>query len=231
VRLFLIILSLSILPVFAQGELEEESKVDFTWPLSTEATVAVFSVITAFTIGIITWFYQRKNLEFNALLHIHELLNSEENRIARRYVIQRWENYIPEEIINEPKFQDLGKKVMNDWDEIGILIYRKIDLKTKKPSIFGGYVPKDVFLNGYSGSVVNSWIVLNDLRKKLSDEWGATHFKIYFEKLYEDALKFREKNESGETNIQKKAKIKNQKSKSQNTDSSQDNTQQDSENS
>lgn len=226
---------LFLIPVFAQEEFGGETgegldnvKGDLLDSIRIETIVAIAAVITALIVAVITWHYQRKNLEFNALLHIHELLNSDDNRIARRKVIERWNNYIPEKIITEPEFQDLGKKVMNDWDEIGILIYRKIDLKTKQPSRFGGYVPKDVFLTGYSGAVVNSWIVLNDLRIKLSAEWGSTHFKIYFEKLYEDAIEFRKKNGSGESAIQKKAKERQkEKTKSQNT-SSEDKNQQDS---
>lgn len=228
---------LFLIPVFAQEEFGGETggelnnvKGDLLDSIRIETIVAIVAVITALIVGVITWHYQRKNLEFNALLHIHELLNSDDNRMARRKVFERWNNYIPEKIINESEFQDLGKKVMNDWDEIGILIYRKIDLKTKQPSRFGGYVPKDVFLTGYSGAVVNSWIVLNDLRIKLSDEWGSTHFKIYFEKLYDDAIEFREKNGSGETAIQKKAKERQkEKTKSQNTSSSEGKNQQDSE--
>ncbi|QUC65323.1 hypothetical protein NsoK4_03500 [Nitrosopumilus sp. K4] len=241
---WIIFLSLFIVPVFAEPVVEEpvveepvveepvveEPVVEKSKPpIASETIVGIASAIIAITVGGITWHYQRKNLEFNALLHLHELLNSKDNRSYRKYVIERWSNYIPEKIIHEEEFREKGEKIMNDWDEIGILIYRKLDLKTKKPARFGGYIPKDVFFTAYAGAVVNSWIVLEELKNQLSKERDATIFKLYFQKLYEDAMEFREKFGSGETSIQKldRERKEEQQSKKEKSNDTRDKTQQD----
>ena len=49
------------------------------------------------------------------------------------------------------------------------------------PAICDEINHRSEFLTAYAGAVVNSWIVLKDLKDKLSEERDPKIFKIYFE--------------------------------------------------
>ena len=177
-----------------------------------EIIIGVVSVGVGIAVVLVTIHFHQKNLTFNAILRVYELLNNQENRKAREYIYRRWENeYLPKKnvsLFNVDEFKEKALKVATDFDEIGVLIYKKIDLKTLKTtaSRYDGFLPRGVFLTAYSGAVVNSWVTLRDFLKKEAKERETKYFKRYFKRLYTDALVFRKKNELGKTRIQKLAK-------------------------
>jgi len=170
--------------------------------------VGIVSVSVAVVIVIFTVYYERQNLQFNVLLRFNQLLSNVENRDARRYVYNRWEDEFLK-LSNDGMFKDSefikkAEIIASTFDEVGVFIYKKINLKTKEKSFrFRGFINKDFFLTTYSGAVVNSWNTLEEFITRQRIERKAKYYMRYFEKLYDDAIKFREKNELGKTKLQK----------------------------
>jgi len=134
-------------------------------------------------------------------------LSDKEHRNARKYVYDVWENsYFPkynEEAFNESGYQVIAETAAIGFDEIAVLIYKKLDFKKLEPtSMVGGYLPKDEFFAAYSGAVINSWIALKTFIMKRRHN-NVQYYMKYFEKLYLDAVKFHKDNDIGETKFQR----------------------------
>ena len=66
----------------------------------------------------------------------------------------------------------------------------------------------------YSGEVVNSWSTIEEYINRERIDRERPYYMRYFEKLYDDALEFREKNDLGKTKYQKlNDKLKDKKNK------------------
>jgi len=192
--------------VFAQSGNTDSSRnenLDFNPAL----VVGIVSVSVAVIIVIFTVYYERQNLQFNVLLRFNQLLSNTENRAARKYVYNRWEDEFLKN--NDGLFKDLqfiqnAEIIATTFDEVGVFIYKKINLKTKeKPFRFRGFINKDFFFSVYSGAVVNSWNTLEEFITRERTERETKYYMRYFEKLYDDAIEFREKNGLGKTKFQK----------------------------
>jgi len=164
-----------------------------------QVIVGLASATAAIGIIFLTIYYQKRNLEFKALLHIHEILTDPENREERETLYNAWEDAVVEnkkfknldDIYQRKFFRDAAERVMNDWDEIGLIIYKKLNLKNleqkQKPK---GYIDKDIILTAYSGAIMNSWAILNHYIKNERQSRETPYLKIYFLQLYRDAKKF-----------------------------------------
>ena len=177
-----------------------------------ELIISIISIMIAIAVITITRHYERKNLVFNSIMHVFNRLGHEENVKSRGEVYRLWkENMNNVEklklLYQNSEFIKHAERVMRDFDELGILVYKKINLENKKvEGYFQGFLPKEVFFNAYAGAIINSWVTLEDFINGIKIEREEPRFKRYFEKLYDDAKEYRIKVGYGETKYQKLAK-------------------------
>jgi len=192
-----------------------EEIIEFFTP---QLIIGLASVGTAIIIVMITIIFQKRNLEFKALLQIHEILTHPDNRKAREIVYNAWENSIKNqdylqslEVLYEQKFfRDQAQRVMDDWDEIGIIIYKKLNLKNiDQKQKARGYIDKKIILTNYSGAIMNSWAILNHYIKKEREKRETPFLKIYFLQLYRDAKEFMERDSLPVPKFERLAREKN----------------------
>ena len=156
-------------------------------------------------------YYQRKNLQFNTITRIFDLLQNEKHRDARRCVFHAFEEFVKEEKPNFSLFEVIEDKVeivRTDFDQIGVLIYGNVEEEDGKLKVrrFGqkGYIPKDIFFQAYAGSVVNSWISLKHFLNYQRKTKFSLRFMVFFEKLAEEADEFQATiNNGSKTHMQK----------------------------
>lgn len=208
--LFMILL---ITPAFAQNEEQDATWVFYNIPVWL-LVVSIISVGTGIFVGFVSWRYQRKNLEFNALTRVFDILGNEEHRRARECVINAFLKYVDENESNLELFKVIENKieiVRTDYDQIGVLIYKHIDEdnlgdKNQDRGFFHtrkGYLPKEDFFEAYAGSVINNWCALEHfIESQKGTKFSDKRFVVFFNHLYIDAKRFQEK--KGESNVQRK---------------------------
>jgi hypothetical protein len=172
--------------------------------------IALASGLAGATIvALVNAYYQRKNLEFNTLTRIFDLLADKDHRDARKVVFKAFEEYVkgdkPNLIIFE-KIEEDVEIVRSDYDQIGILIYKHIDKAGKYTLNLNkrgsGYVPKEVFFEAWAGSVVNSWFALEHfIEYQRGEKFSEKRFMLFFQHLASEALEFHKS--KGSSKIQK----------------------------
>lgn len=164
-------------------------------------------------IAIVIWHYQRKNLEFNAITRIFDLLDNEKHREARKCVVNAFKTFVSNEKFDLSVFtaiEDKVEKVRSTYDQIGILIYGEIVLDSKgepkqKFLKSKGYLPEQVFFEAYSGSVINMWTCLEHFIKfHRGRKFSEKRFMLFFQYMTKEAKEFHKN--KGESEVQKLSK-------------------------
>lgn len=145
--------------------------------------------------------YQRNNLQVNTFTTIFKMLSDKEHWTARRNVLKSYQEFIKNETPDLSLFNEEDMRIVrSDFDQIGVMIYKKITkeqvgdkhLDENSIGFSKGFIPKNLFFEEFSGSVVNSWHALEYIIKFQRHHTYSERFMLFFEQLFEDAKDYRQ---------------------------------------
>jgi len=152
------------------------------------------SLMVAFTLS----YYNKRTLQSNTFTTIFKMLSEKEHWEARKSVLKSYKEFIKNEKPNMSLFDEEQMRIVrSDFDQIGMLIYKEIikeqigddGLDHDTLGISKGFIPKKLFFEGFSGSVINSWYALEYIIKFQRHHINSDRFMLFFEQLFEDAKK------------------------------------------
>ena len=145
-------------------------------------------------------YYNKRILQSNTFTTIFKMLSEKEHWEARKNVIKSYKEFIAKDEPDMSLFDEEEMRLIrSDFDQVGMLIYKeitkdKVGKENLDRNIFRrskGFIPKNLFFEGFSGSVINSWYALEYIIKFQRKHVYSDRFMLFFEQLFEDAKKFR----------------------------------------
>ncbi|MHA7646979.1 hypothetical protein [Nitrosopumilus sp. S4] len=187
----------------------------FKDPLTQQILAVLASGLAGSVFAIlVTSHYQKKNLEFNTITRIFDMLDDEKHREARKCVVNAYKQFVTKDNLDLSIFtaiEDKVETVRSTYDQIGILIYKSVyadSLGEPTPRRFPkskGYLPQKMFFEAYAGSVINMWTCLELFIKfQRGRKYSAKRFMLFFQYMVKDAKKHHKG--KGESEVQKLAK-------------------------
>ncbi len=168
-----------------------------------DASIIIIAIISGLSGSIIVAsvmaYYNKRSLQSNTFTTIFKMLTEKDHWEARRNVVKSYKEFIKKDEPDLKLFdENYMRLVRSDFDQIGMLIYREIvkeqigDKELDKNSVRWpkGFIDKDLFLEGFSGSVINSWYALEYVIKFHRVHVNSERYMLFFEQLFEDAKDF-----------------------------------------
>jgi len=165
-----------------------------------EASSIIIGIISGIAGSIIVAsvlaYYNKRSLQSNTFTTIFKMLTEKDHWEARRNVLKSYKEFIKKEEPDLSLFDENDMRlVRSDFDEIGMMIYKKIlkeqigDKGLDKDTIgfSKGFISIELFLEGFSGSVINSWYALEYVIKFQREHFTSERYMLFFEQLFEDA--------------------------------------------
>jgi len=155
------------------------------------------SSLIAFTLS----YYNKRTLQSNTFTTIFKMLSEKEHWEARKNILKSYKKFIKNDEPDLSLFDEEHMRIVrSDFDQVGMLIYKeitkdKVGTKNLDQNRFGrskGFIPKNLFLEGFAGSVINSWYALEYIIKFQRKHIYSDRSMLFFEQLFEDAKIFRE---------------------------------------
>ena len=168
-----------------------------------DASLIIIAIISGLSGSIIVAsvmaYYNKRSLQSNTFTTIFKMLTEKDHWEARRNVVKSYKEFIKKDEPDLKLFdENYMRLVRSDLDQIGMLIYREIvkeqigDKELDKNSVHWpkGFIDKDLFLEGFSGSVINSWYALEYVIKFGREHVNSERYMLFFQQLFEDAKEF-----------------------------------------
>lgn len=143
--------------------------------------IASIAATIGLPVSLITFYYQKKQQKFNALIEVFQLLNNEEHRQARAKVYDVYKQFSEGNVSAFKENQSTIAMVRADFDQMGTLIDNNL-------------IPKKIFLEVYWHTILISW---KALEKNIEDEIrirANPSYMKYFKKLKDEAENYWQKN-------------------------------------
>lgn len=138
--------------------------------------VATLVGIGTIIVGILTYFFHRRQLKLNGLVEAFKLMNDERHRLARRDVYLNYQTHKKRggdisDFIPPENIRDSVEIVRADFDQLGILMRR-------------GSIHKKAILDAYG---LNGFQCYEMLRNHIEQERDSRHFDEYMRNFQEFA--------------------------------------------
>jgi hypothetical protein len=138
----------------------------------------------AIAISLFAYFGQRKQNKFVTLVEVFKLLNSHDERKARKLIYSAYrqksrnDGIIEASDLPENDLRESIERIRADFDQIGSLNENKL-------------IPEKAFLDSCWDPTIRCWKCLEDDIKNERKERNNNNYMKYFESLYNKAEKYR----------------------------------------